>query len=243
MPAPPPQLPRPRPPRGRWARRAAGLSAAVAVLGAVAAPDASAALVGSATSYRLSTVANPVLDRSEVVRWDPCSTIGYRINAALGGRQALADVKTAVARLSASSGLSFRYLGTTTYVPTAGRAPLPGSPLVVAWAARTASSHLGAGEVGHGGWRATATATGHYRVSSGYVVVRAGAPLAMGFGAGVTRGRVLLHELGHAVGLDHVSDRTMVMNTTVSTSSPVATYQAGDLSGLSRVGRAAGCVA
>jgi predicted Zn-dependent protease len=73
-------------------------------------------------------------------------------------------------------------------------------------------------------------------------VVRAGAPLAMGFGAGVSRGRVLMHELGHAVGLDHVDDRAMVMNTSVSRTSPLASYGAGDLTGLRRVGAPAGCI-
>ncbi len=217
--------------------------AALAAVGLSASPAAAAGpALGSETSYRLSTVSNPVLDRTEVVRWNPCATVDYRINAALGGSEAKADVQAAVARLSAASGLTFRYLGSTTYVPTAGRAPLPGSPLVVAWAPRTATSLLGRGEVGHGGWRATTSPTGHYRITSGYVVVRAGTPLAAGFGAGLTRGRVLLHELGHAVGLDHVDDRTMVMNSTLGPTSPPAVLQAGDLTGLRRVGRPAGCI-
>ncbi|MCW2607443.1 MAG: putative cell wall binding repeat 2-containing protein [Frankiales bacterium] len=230
--------------RSALARRLVRLLAVTAVTTSLVglASPATAATAGSTTSYRLTTVSNPTLATTEVVRWNPCSVIGYRVNAALGGRQALADVQSAVARLSAASGLQFRYLGSTTYVPTAGRAPLAGSPLVISWARTGTSSHLGSGEVAHGGWRATTSATGHYRISSGYVVVRAGAPLAMGFGSGVTRGRVLLHELGHAVGLDHVNDRVMVMNSTVSATSPTAVYQAGDLTGLRRVGRPAGCI-
>ncbi|MCW2777453.1 MAG: putative cell wall binding repeat 2-containing protein [Frankiales bacterium] len=233
-------------PSRRLLQLATTAAAASAALLAVASPASASTIVGSPTSYRLSTVQNPVLDRTEVVRWDPCTPIDFRINAALGGRQAKADVLTAVARLSAASGLQFRYLGSTSYVPTAGRAPLAGSPLVIAWAPPagrpSGSSRIGAGEVGHGGWAASTSPAGHYRISSGYVVVRAGAPLAMGFGAGVTRGRVLMHELGHAVGLDHVADRTMVMNATVTPSSPTALYQAGDVAGLRRVGAPAGCI-
>ena len=64
----------------------------------------------------------------------------------------------------------------------------------------------------------------------------------MGFGPGVSRGRVLLHELGHAVGLEHVADTTQVMNTSVSRTSPPAAYGAGDRTGLRKVGAAAGCI-
>ena len=232
---------RPTTPLGRRQLRPVVVLAAAASLTAQVNP-VSAATLGSPTSYRVATVQNPVLQRTEVVRWNPCAVIGYRVNAALGGRQALADVQTAVARLSSASGLQFRYLGSTTYVPTAGRAPLPGAPLVIAWAKPGTTSHLSTGEVGHGGWRATTTATGRYRITSGYVVVRAGAPLALGFGPGVTRGRVLMHELGHAVGLDHVTDPVMTMHTTLSGRSPSAVYQAGDVTGLRKVGRPAGCI-
>ena len=53
-------------------------------------------------------------------------------------------------------------------------------------------------------------------------------------------GPVLLHELAHAVGLDHVNDTTQLMNAFASASGPT-TYGAGDLTGLWQVGAAAGC--
>jgi hypothetical protein len=56
----------------------------------------------------------------------------------------------------------------------------------------------------------------------------------------VGTGPVLLHELAHAVGLDHVADATQMMNSTASPGGPT-TYGAGDLTGLWQVGASAGC--
>ncbi len=58
--------------------------------------------------------------------------------------------------------------------------------------------------------------------------------------SGVGVGPVLMHELAHAVGLDHVPDPTQLMNATASSTGPT-TYGAGDLTGLWQVGAAAGC--
>ncbi len=50
---------------------------------------------------------------------------------------------------------------------------------------------------------------------------------------------VALHELAHVMGLTHVSDRTQLMAGVLP---PVTDLQAGDRTGLARVGRSAGCV-
>ena len=61
-------------------------------------------------------------------RWDPCTVIGYRVNRALAGPGAVRDVREAVRRLSAATGLTFAYRGRTTLVPQADWGPrrLPG---------------------------------------------------------------------------------------------------------------------
>jgi hypothetical protein len=59
---------------------------------------------------------------------------------------------------------------------------------------------------------------------------------------GVGVGPVLLHELGHAVGLGHVTDSSQLMNASASSSGPT-TYGAGDLTGLWQLGAAGGCTA
>ncbi len=59
-----------------------------------------------------------------------------------------------------------------------------------------------------------------------------------GFSTGGSRGTTLLHELAHAVGLDHVEDPAQIMHP-VEAGQP-AEYAPGDLAGLRRVGAAAG---
>lgn len=51
----------------------------------------------------------------------------------------------------------------------------------------------------------------------------------------------MLHEVSHAVGLDHVDDRRQVMNPVTSATNPLTRLSAGDLRGLNRVGVQAGC--
>lgn len=77
----------------------------------------------------------------------------------------------------------------------------------------------------------------------GYVVVNSAmnSRFRSGFGSGTTRGEMLLHELGHVVGLNHVSSSSQLMYP-VLIARTVASYKTGDLRGLSVVGRPAGCV-
>jgi hypothetical protein len=61
-----------------------------------------------------------------------------------------------------------------------------------------------------------------------------------GFGPGrPTRGATLIHELGHAVGLDHVGDPRQMMYP--APTRHAASYAKGDLRGLAKVGVGAGC--
>ena len=185
-------------------------------------------------------------------------------------QSALADVQAAVGRVASASGLTFVFDGQTTVVPTkswldsgnstsasistgSGSAGENGSSaaLVIAWApAGTAAGHsdlFGTDADGEGGWWESGTSVDGvhwvWQIKRGFVVIDpAGAhDYRAGFGTGETRGVLLMHELGHAVGLGHVADTTDVMFPVISASSP-AVWGVGDLAGLALVGRNAGCI-
>jgi hypothetical protein len=199
---------------------------------------------------------------SVVVRWAPClkgkdgtQVISYKVHT--GGKPGRVRlVKEAIRRLHRATGLDFSYAGKTSYIPQAD--PLAqrldaaamehktNVPLVVAWARKGAVSEgstlLTGTEAGVGSivWRYTLRS--QLRLSDAAVVIRRGPTgLAHGFGAGGSVGTLLLHELGHAVGLRHVEDKSQVMYPVIGSWSP-GTYAAGDRGGLEEVGAAAGCM-
>jgi hypothetical protein len=244
-------------------RSAVALVALVAV-GAALFP-ALAAPASAATPYVVTRATDPSTGSAAVVRWAPCTInatgththyITYRVNAA-GVPSRVRLVQRALAKVTAASGLHFRYLGRTSYIPhnavvhyltgdrvvfdAAQERARTGAELVIAWANGSASNSLTASEAGVG----TVSWSGNYgsqlRIVEAAVVMKRGVHLLPGFSDGASTGALLLHELGHAVGLEHVSTRSQVMYPVIG-SWTRAYYHAGDLAGLRRVGRPAGCM-
>ena len=189
-----------------------------------------------------------------VARWNPCRRIGYRVNARLGGRGALADTREAISRIARRTGLRFVYRGATRVVPGGrhGNRYPAGTRLVVAWAKPSQSSYLvGQGVAGMGGprWTTAWNRRGGEAamITRGFAVLNANLSLAGGFGPGPrsgwqgTRGQLLMHEIGHAVGLGHANlDEWEIMHP-MMTRKP-AVWGAGDLRGLAHVGARHGCL-
>lgn len=179
------------------------------------------------------------------MRYDPCTPIHYVVNATLGPPNALADLQQAVQRIAAATGLTFVYDGPSAEVPVAHRGITKGNypgwpPVLIGWEQPGSSDLFTAGAIGEGGstWYGV---PGHEVYVTGVVVIDAtqNDRVAPGFG-GNSLGGVLMHELGHLVGLDHVSDTSQIMYPTV-TEKP-AVWGAGDTAGLRQVGRLAGCL-
>jgi hypothetical protein len=174
-------------------------------------------------------------------RWSPCNTIHYTINMGGYDDSFRPVIDQAVERLEAATGLSLLAAGDTTFMPTdaAKTSFAPGDGELVIALGDEVQSTLVPGQV-----------VGKTIINfpgNAAVIVRASVVIDMGdignkppwSGTGV--GPVLMHELAHAVGLDHVPDRTQLMNAVASPSGPT-TYAAGDLTGLWQVGAAAGCL-
>lgn len=195
------------------------------------------------TSYVFSTV----LDGAPV-RWDPCTPIRWTANVSRGPAGGLDVLRAAVARVAALTGTTWQYVGTTTaqpragYLPTSPQAQYP--PVLLGWT-DAASSDLLAGQsrsvlgMTRTAWFGVQTADGRKIAATRAAVVALDRTDSLPLKGAGSWTAVALHELGHAMGLGHVSDRSQLM---ASVLPAVGDLQAGDRNGLARVGRSAGCV-
>jgi hypothetical protein len=173
------------------------------------------------------------------VTFDPCRTIRIVVNerTAPAGARALLD--QAVATVSEATGLRLLVAGTTDEVPSLDR-PLyqpdrygeRWAPILVAWTDVAETPDL-EGAAGRAGPRATVVpGTEELAYVSGVVVLDG--PGLTGHEP-ITVYGVILHELGHLVGLDHVEDPGQLMFDSWIPS--IQVFEDGDLAGLAHLGR------
>jgi hypothetical protein len=195
------------------------------------------------------------------IRWNPCQTeITYKVNTELArekGRsaasartQARTEITRAFGDIAEATGITFRYTGTTDEIPTSDdwwEKQGTDEEIVVAYVDRdkssTRSSLLSSGAWGEGGQ--VYSYEGETVISGrGFAVFDRDKARQMraGFGSGARRGNLVLHELGHVMGLDHVSDKDQLMYPTLSSKTPNG-FAAGDLAGLAKLGQSGGCIA
>ena len=248
-------------PRSRSVRaRLLLCTAAIVALGAqtLAAPATARAAAPGLPVARVSTASSTTTshytflgvqpDGWSPIRWNPCvSTITYKVNLGGAPRSELTAMLKAVATVKAATHLPLRYGGTTTVMPTL-RSEADGSmvrnaraDIVIAFArpgtGRGRTDILQNDNMSRGGmyWQSFSGPDGlGLRASAGVVVITwnhlAQPP--------VVRQAIYLHELAHAMGLGHVTDRSQLMYPKVS----VHTFGRGDLAGLARVGAYTGCL-
>lgn len=181
------------------------------------------------------------------VHWDKCRRIGYRVSLRRAPNRGLRQAKQAVARVAEASGLRFEYQGTSDVRPRLSADYQRGTRLVIGWMTAEESRPLAGGVAGYGG-PAYRTDRGHRgEIVKGFVQLDAALnrSLADGFGAGPrrglqgTKGQLLMHEISHAVGLDHVGDRRQILYSALTRKEAV--FGAGDRNGLQRVGDRRSC--
>ena len=178
------------------------------------------------------------------VAFDPCRAIHYvvrRDGEPQGGHELLTS---AFSQLSAATGLQFVDDGITHEAPSETRAPYQPetygdrwAPVLIVWSSAEETPMLATGcSAGRGRTASGPGTTRSMRLVSGLAVFNGGAlgqQLATGDDSKARS--VLLHELGHLVGLAHVPDPYQVMYDT--NAYPLTTYRAGDLRGLEQLGR------
>ena len=180
------------------------------------------------------------------VRWNPCNPIHYVTNLSGAPAGASGAVASAFALVSAATGMTFVNDGATGEVPSPDRQAVQPdvygnqwAPVLVAWSAPGASSLLPGGSViGEGGAMWVQSQSGAKVFVTGQAVFDSNATTRLG--QILALGRLVMHEIGHVMGLGHTTDPTQVMFATALPGSN--SYGPGDRAGLSRLGRQAGCI-
>ena len=187
------------------------------------------------------------------VRWNPCETITYAVNTEGATSSIEPDLREALARVTRATRIEFESVGTTeeTFLRAYQRMRYKGvirkAELIIIW-------------VDHGDYQAILRRLHDPRPSiafaktmaglfadrdqyfGGIIVMDAEATSQRGFGHPYAHGSVLLHELGHIMGLDHVKDPDQLMYSGRYPNYGLHDFGAGDLEGLRRIGMDAGCL-
>lgn len=170
------------------------------------------------------------------VGFNPCQEIEYVVNPSGAPDDWESLVDTAIGELSDATGLAFSFEGTTDSRDFAERIDAGGDPdpVIIAWADDEEVDELADDVAGIGG--PTVVQRGRLlSYVSGSVVMDTDITDRLDRQIGGTNAQLglLLHELGHLVGLDHVTDSSELM---FAQATSMTSFGPGDLQGLALLG-------
>lgn len=198
---------------------------------------APAGTAGTNSGYVISRTEN-----NAPVRYDPCDTIHYVIrpdNAPAGGEQMIHD---AVAKTARATGLVFAYDGTTTEAPSPDRLKYQPdrygdrwAPVLISWTTPDETPAFTGDIAGFGGSSPIQAGQAPWIFITGQVSVDG--PLAQQLidqGSASQAASILLHEMGHVIGLGHSESTNELMYR--ANDGTRTDFSTGDLAGLALLG-------
>lgn len=172
------------------------------------------------------------------LRWRTCAVVPVLVNPGPTGSEGLAEIRHALSVVTAHTGLRLKVVGVTDAVPRRNWArdgqvvdgwPYPA--VLIGWVSSSTTDMISGQQSGSAVANPT-TYQGTRQLVSGAIALNSDQlnRFAPGFGPGATRGNLILHELGHIIGLGHAG-LGMLMHARVDSRSPDG-FTTGDLLGL-----------
>jgi hypothetical protein len=183
-------------------------------------------------------------DDGTPVGYSPCRPLHYVINTALAPQGAERLVEDSIRTISEATGIKFINDGPTSEEPSPTRAPYQENlygdrwaPLLIAWTTPEQAPQLKGPVIGTGGSTHFSFGDGPKSFVTGSLELDApqiAEDLDRSEGAAYATA-VILHELGHVMGLEHVDDPAQLMYPEIGAPDGLAD---GDLNGLYHLGHA-----